>query len=477
MDIHQEDIVVAIVCELVAVPLCHASWEAIVAGNDILRGIVGLAFGLPIGVAGLTFHWWKGRISRITDAAVYWWPIAIVLAFAYVCGPAIYRRSQQPSPSIIAKAVTDAVAPIQSQLKDKTKETGDLSLKLAESDRQLSYAVRTREEAERDSLSTKKALSDIRNATPQSLPSDIATIADLTRQRDALRSQLTEAGKVAAPPVQKSPILGLDDAKRFQLIKSPRDSIASLQNGRLVCHTMTHEQPSSRWGEALWSEIAVIMSNAGWQLEGGRTPKAYFPPGITLYSSKDAGDGFNCAFRLSELLLGLQVPTTLRVNQVSPDLVACERENPSHGCVEIVIADPPASGAPLPPVQPREDPNELPALTVERERSLIQELTQLKPLLPEVKILYAGYPNMIGYARALGDVFGRAGISPLLQPQKTEGPDQTGIMIAVGDLNNLSENANRIAEVFRLNGLRPKIVKLPVDVKTDFAIFIGPNQL
>ena len=51
------------------------------------------------------------------------------------------------------------------------------------------------------------------------------------------------------------------------------------------------------------------------------------------------------------------------------------------------------------------------------------------------------------------------------------------IMIAVGDLNNLSENANRIAEVFRLNGLRPKIVKLPVDVKTDFAIFVGPNQL
>jgi regulator of replication initiation timing len=91
-----EDVVVGVVCGLIAVPLCEASWHAIVVESEIARGIAGLAFGIPIGVFGFTFHWWKGKLQRVADAAVYWWPIAIVLAFGYVAGPVIYQRATQP---------------------------------------------------------------------------------------------------------------------------------------------------------------------------------------------------------------------------------------------------------------------------------------------------------------------------------------------------------------------------------------------
>ena len=89
-----EDVVVGVVCGLIAVPLCEASWHAIVVESEIARGIAGLAFGIPIGVFGFTFHWWKGKLQRVADAAVYWWPIAIVLAFGYVANPSIAIRER-----------------------------------------------------------------------------------------------------------------------------------------------------------------------------------------------------------------------------------------------------------------------------------------------------------------------------------------------------------------------------------------------
>jgi len=91
-----EDVLVGIVSAFIAAPLCDASWHAIVTEGEPVRGLIGLAFGLPLGAAGLTFHWWKSRIDWFGRTSIYWWPIAVVLVFAYVAGPEIYRRSIKP---------------------------------------------------------------------------------------------------------------------------------------------------------------------------------------------------------------------------------------------------------------------------------------------------------------------------------------------------------------------------------------------
>jgi hypothetical protein len=199
---------------------------------------------------------------------------------------------------------------------------------------------------------TEKAIAPIRaerDELRKELGEERTKTANLTAQLSDAQSQVnsakeeTEAYKKKNDSLRfgqdKSPLLRLDDAGRFQLVKALRDAMNNSPNGRAICHTMVHEKPASKWASEMWEEISSILNYSGWWLEGGRTAKTFFPPGLTLSTAKDTGDGFNCAFRLSEILLGLHIPTTVRDNQVSPDLVACEKENSTHGCVEIIVGD------------------------------------------------------------------------------------------------------------------------------------------
>jgi hypothetical protein len=92
------DVAVLASCELFAVPLCHAGWDSIVAGEHIIRGVVALGFGLPIGFFGLGFHWLKGKMPVGAQAWMLaqskrWWPVALIFAFLYLVGPAAYDRA------------------------------------------------------------------------------------------------------------------------------------------------------------------------------------------------------------------------------------------------------------------------------------------------------------------------------------------------------------------------------------------------
>lgn len=103
------DFAVASVCSLVAFPLCDAGWHAIVVEHDAMtRGAIGLAVGLPVGLLGLSFHWWKNFVPSVRDwvlpEAKRWWPAAIALCVVYVAGPEIYRRAAAPSPAVTAPA-------------------------------------------------------------------------------------------------------------------------------------------------------------------------------------------------------------------------------------------------------------------------------------------------------------------------------------------------------------------------------------
>jgi hypothetical protein len=145
-------------------------------------------------------------------------------------------------------------------------------------------------------------------------------------------------GSSANAPIVMSPILGLTDGDKFRLTKSLRDNLV-LNGQRLVCHTMSHVKGESKWALNAWGELAEIIGTAGWDLEGGRTAPTFFSPGYQIEVSSSSGAGFTCGYQLSQMLESLHVREHLAINQVTPDLMACEKENPTHGCVLINVGD------------------------------------------------------------------------------------------------------------------------------------------
>ena len=92
----RDDVIAAAIGTLIAAPLCDASWHAIVTEARYTRGIIGLLVGIPAGIAGFTYHWWKSKLLNVARYAIIWGPLAILLAFAYVAGPEMYRRATEP---------------------------------------------------------------------------------------------------------------------------------------------------------------------------------------------------------------------------------------------------------------------------------------------------------------------------------------------------------------------------------------------
>jgi hypothetical protein len=113
---------VAIVGGLIAAPLCDASWHAIVGENETIRGLVGLAFGLPIGIGAFTFHWWKNHLPSVRNWVVQqtnrWWPAVLIGTFVYVVGPHMYRSA------IVAIEAPAPIGPIVWNIEDNAKGLG-----------------------------------------------------------------------------------------------------------------------------------------------------------------------------------------------------------------------------------------------------------------------------------------------------------------------------------------------------------------
>jgi hypothetical protein len=121
---------VAAICSLFAFPLCEASWHAIVVEGEAVAGLIGLLFGVPLGVAGLTFHWWKDSPLRqkVQRQVLNWWPAGAFLAFVYIAGPEIYNRFQS---WVTAGQVEKMVQPIRSELERTRRERDEAQAKLS----------------------------------------------------------------------------------------------------------------------------------------------------------------------------------------------------------------------------------------------------------------------------------------------------------------------------------------------------------
>ena len=99
-----DDFIVFIVCECFAAPINIAAGEAFVNLQNG-REWYGWSVGVPLAIAGFTFHWWKRWLAEPARAwiavnAKRWALLviiaAIVWAYAYVVAPDIYRRATAP---------------------------------------------------------------------------------------------------------------------------------------------------------------------------------------------------------------------------------------------------------------------------------------------------------------------------------------------------------------------------------------------
>jgi hypothetical protein len=147
-----------------------------------------------------------------------------------------------------------------------------------------------------------------------------------------LQAQLTAAQKLAVVPAQKSSILGLDDTKKWQFIKTWRDTSVDDRSSRLVCSTIMGVQPSPR-AMGLYEEFYPLIFYSGWDATQGISVGPDEPFGIKLLIGGDNRNAFLCATRLSHMLQNISdVPITIKDKQITDALEKCNNE-----CVQIEI--------------------------------------------------------------------------------------------------------------------------------------------
>jgi hypothetical protein len=267
--------------------------HSLIGGGFTLVGAVGL-----IGL-GLLLIWYRVKIVHALTAALV--VISIVLGYLVSTKPKEVIVHDPPTAEDIAKAA----APIQKELAAKTQEL---------------TTVTTDRDAEKQRA----------ESATQQLATYQSELAAANKVRDDATQQL-KAVQSAVPP--KSPILGLDDAKRWQILKIMQDAAVDNQGQHIECHAVTSLTPDqNKLAFALYSEFVEILGRAwpGGNVQGFPTPP-HQPFGITFLVGGHSGNAFECASHLAGVLQNiLQIPIVLRIDQASDNLARCNNE-----CVEM----------------------------------------------------------------------------------------------------------------------------------------------
>ncbi|MGY3143767.1 hypothetical protein ACVWYQ_000766 [Bradyrhizobium sp. USDA 3397] len=150
-------------------------------------------------------------------------------------------------------------------------------------------------------------------------------IRDLKQKLAAAESRATQQNTAS------SGLFKWTDIDRWKYASNLRFQTVNAGNGK-PCEARMWEKPADKSATETVAEMTNILSMGSWRLEGGRNARNVFPDGITINVGTDNGTPFNCAYRLSEALQGMNLkPINLRVNIASPDLIECK------DCVEIVF--------------------------------------------------------------------------------------------------------------------------------------------
>ena len=208
-----------------------------------------------------------------------------------------------------AEDIEKAAAPIQKQLDAKTQE-----LTTVTTDRD---AEKHRAESATQQLDTYQT----------QFPTLQSNLAAATNERDNLRKSLEETTSLLnatrAQLGPQSPLLGLDDAKRWNIvaIMSPLT-----KNGPCIAAVASTDGSRSL---KVFDELRVALGEAGWAL--GQASKSFFPPGITIFYGAPSGHGRECALQLKDLLDSLKIdPVTMTLQEDSQELAQCK-------CIEVVL--------------------------------------------------------------------------------------------------------------------------------------------
>jgi hypothetical protein len=153
---------------------------------------------------------------------------------------------------------------------------------------------------------------------------------DTKHQLESARAASIPIGSPALPP--KSPLLGIDDAKQWQIIKSIQD-ISVDDNGNMIdCPSVQSIDSQNKTAIDLFSEFYPVLHYSWWRANiQGALPPPHQPFGIEILVGDDKGNSYICAKHLVGLLQNvLPIPVSFRKNQVTDNLAKCDNK-----CVEI----------------------------------------------------------------------------------------------------------------------------------------------
>jgi hypothetical protein len=252
--------------------------------------------------------------------------------------------------------------------------------------------------------------------------------------------------------------------------------IAMLEWGSL---RFIDEAPTSVWiASSIIAAVAwVLVENKNWLNFKNRK---YFPVsmtflfvvwlGVTAWGYYNSGAPNAVASNLQSQL----VKATKERDAARQERDAALRVQ-SRGTAPTAVVTP-SSGQ---PPQPSDDPNAYPPLTLARERALVDELVAAKKVLGPVPLIAAGAHNEArAYRNALMPLFDRAQVLTPIGDDAIHGPDQSGVMVALQDLNDPPPAAKKILEILTSTGFRPKVIPANPDLKSwSYYVFIGPQPL
>jgi hypothetical protein len=115
-------------------------------------------------------------------------------------------------------------------------------------------------------------------------------------------------------------------------------------------------------------------------------------------------------------------------------------------------------------------------LSSDQFRALVQEGRKLKPFFPSLLVTIAPRGRRSGHP----EIRFRGGITINEANQVPEGPDQTGVMIAIPDIHNPPEDAEHLRQALEIIGIIPKYITTPADrlgAKNAPILFIGPRPI
>ena len=268
-----------------------------IGGAFTLAGLAGL-----IGL-GLLLIWYRIKIIHALVAALV--AAGVVLSYVIWTKPKEVIVHDPPTTEDIEKAT----ALIRKELAAKTQE--------------LTTVVTDRDAEKQRADSATQQLATYQTKVP-TLQSNLSSA---TNERDNLRKSLEETTSLLnttrAQLGPKSPLLGLDDAKRWNIVTTMSPLTKS---GPCIAAVASTDDSRSL---KVFDELRVPLGDAGWVL--GQASKSFFPPGITIFYGATRGHDRECALQLKDLLDSLKIdPVTMTLQEDSQELTQCK-------CIEIVL--------------------------------------------------------------------------------------------------------------------------------------------